>query len=117
MDDENAMNIRAEKGTKVKVIDFDQNDWGSCDQTKDYLKEDKEYTVMETEVHSYHTKVVLKGQKIAGTFRQYLGENEEDMVILLNKPQKDGAQTIIAPCSEVEVLKAKKTKEKKAAKK
>ena len=60
------------------------------------------------------TKVVLRGQKITGTFRQYLGENEEDMVILLTKPQKDGAQTIICPTSEVEVLKGKK---KAAAKK
>ncbi len=53
-------------------------------------------------------KVVLRGQKITGTCRQYLGEDEEDMVILLTKPQKDGAQTIISPTSEVEVLKAKK---------
>ena len=53
-------------------------------------------------------KVVLRGQKITGTCRQYLGENEEEMVILLTKPQKDGAQTIISPTSEVEVLKAKK---------
>jgi len=67
------------------------------------------------------TKVVLRGQKITGTFRQFLGENEEDMVILLTKPQKDGAQTIICPTSEVEVLKAKKkkanSKKKTAAKK
>ena len=62
------------------------------------------------------TKVVLRGQKITGTFRQFLGENEEDMVILLTKPQKDGAQTIICPTSEVEVLREKKkaTAEKKA---
>jgi len=58
------------------------------------------------------TKVVLKGPKITGTFRQYLGEEEEDMVILLTKPQKDGAQTIICPTSEVEVLKFKKSSEK-----
>ena len=67
------------------------------------------------------TKVVLRGQKITGTFRQFLGENEEDMVILLTKPQKDGAQTIICPTSEVEVLKANKkkanSKKKTAAKK
>lgn len=59
------------------------------------------------------TKVVLRGQKITGTFRQYLGVDEEDMVILLTKPQKDGAQTIICPTSEVEVLKAKKKKVEK----
>lgn len=66
------------------------------------------------------TKVVLRGQKITGTFRQFLGENEEDMVILLTKPQKDGAQTIICPTSEVEVLKTKKKNadsKEKAAKK
>ncbi len=55
-------------------------------------------------------KVVLRGQKITGTCRQYLGENEEEMVILLTKPQKDGAQTIISPTSEVEVLKGKQKK-------
>lgn len=63
------------------------------------------------------TKVVLRGQKITGTFRQFLGENEEDMVILLTKPQKDGAQTIICPTSEVEVLKAKKESTEKSKKK
>lgn len=62
------------------------------------------------EVIEVGTKVVLRGQKITGTFRQFLGVNEEDMVILLTKPQKDGAQTIICPTSEVEVLKDKKGK-------
>ncbi len=58
-------------------------------------------------------KVVLRGQKITGTFRQFLGENDEDMVILLTKPQQDGAQTIISPTSEVEVLNGKVKSEPK----
>lgn len=64
-------------------------------------------------------KVVLLGQKITGTFRQYLGMHDEEMVILLTKPQKDGAQTIIVPTSEVEVLeeKRKPRSRKKASKK
>lgn len=44
------------------------------------------------------------GKKIAGTFRQFAGENEEEMVILLGAPQADGAKTIIVPSDKVEVI-------------
>jgi len=57
------------------------------------------------------SKVVLLGQKMTGTFRQYLGMHDEEMVILLTKPQADGAQTIVVPTSEVEVLEEKKKPE------
>ena len=59
-----------------------------------------------------------KGEKIAGTFRQHLGRNEEQTVILLGAPQADGAMTIIVPSDKVEEIVVKKSaaKKKKAAK-
>lgn len=70
------------------------------------------------------TKVVYlgdDGKKIAGTFRQHLGENDEETVILLGAPQSDGAMTIICPSDKVEAIgvigvktTAKKANKKKA---
>ena len=55
------------------------------------------------------------GNKIAGTMRQYLGESEEQTVILLATPQSDGARTIIVSTDKVEVVAG--AKKKSAAKK
>lgn len=57
------MNIYADNGTKVKYVGVndDQVNWGSCDDPRKDLTEGAEYLVDRTEVHSWHTKVVLQG--------------------------------------------------------
>lgn len=55
------------------------------------------------------------GKKIAGTCRQFLGENEEEMVILLGAPQADGARTIVVATDKVESVGGKKKAAKKKA--
>ena len=56
------MDINAKKGTKVKVVNFDEKimNWGGNDNPADYLKIGNVYTVLKTEIHSWHTKVYLK---------------------------------------------------------
>ena len=58
------MNIYAKEGTKLiynseHVCDASVK-WGSHDDPRDVLVDGAEYTVLRTEVHSYHTKLYLK---------------------------------------------------------
>ena len=40
--------------------DDDQIKWGSNSDPRDLLEEGKEYEVLKKEVHSWHTKIILK---------------------------------------------------------
>jgi hypothetical protein len=62
------MNIYAKTGTPVTYIGVDQHqiNWGSCDDPRDILELNKEYTIEYTDVYSWHTKVKLMG--IEGDF-------------------------------------------------
>lgn len=56
------MDIHAKPGTKVIFlggVTQDQINWGSHENPRGFLMEGKEYTVLRTEVHSFHTKVFL----------------------------------------------------------
>lgn len=56
------MDIHAKEGTKV-IFDKcskSQMNFGNNDDPNKFLKKGIEYTVLRTEVHSYHTKVFLK---------------------------------------------------------
>jgi hypothetical protein len=59
------MDIYAKEGTKVKYIEDyvgdDSVNWGSHEDPRGVLKDGKIYTIDRTEVHSWHTKVFLKG--------------------------------------------------------
>jgi hypothetical protein len=59
------MDIYAKEGTKVKYIEDYVGDasvnWGSHEDPRGVLKDGKIYTIDRTEVHSWHTKVFLKG--------------------------------------------------------
>ncbi len=59
------MNIYAKEGTKVKFTGASeaQRNWGSYTGNYDELVVGKKYIIDHTEVHSYHTKVYLKGIK------------------------------------------------------
>lgn len=56
------MNIDAPAGTKVmfKSSCEAQTRWGSNDDAALFLVAGREYTVLRTEIHSQHTKVVLE---------------------------------------------------------
>lgn len=56
------MNIDAKEGTKVICNNFNQDavKWGGNDDPKGILEIGKSYTVKRTEIHSWHTKVILK---------------------------------------------------------
>jgi hypothetical protein len=56
------MNIYCDPGTKIKYVHADDHivNWGSNDDPRLYLTIDEIYTVQETEIHSWHTKVILE---------------------------------------------------------
>jgi len=54
------MNIYAPKGTKIKFVNRDYRNWGSCDDPNKFLNIDQIYTIDHTEPHSWHTKVYLQ---------------------------------------------------------
>jgi len=49
------------KSKRLKCISDYENNWGSCEPIKGNLEVGKEYEVDNIEVHSWHTKVYLKG--------------------------------------------------------
>jgi hypothetical protein len=49
------------KSKKVVCISDYENNWGGCGVIKDHLKVGETYEVEKTEVHSWHTKIWLKG--------------------------------------------------------
>lgn len=57
------MNIHAQQGETVVYVGASdaQVNWGGCDDPRPLLTKGKEYVVDRTEVHSWHTKVVLQG--------------------------------------------------------
>lgn len=56
------MNIHSPYGTIIKFIGAsdDQVKWGSNDDPRDFLILNETYTIDHTEIHGYHTKVILK---------------------------------------------------------
>jgi hypothetical protein len=56
------MNIYAKPGTKVKYIGATDAQvwWGNHTDPRLVLEAGKEYIVRRTEVHNWHTKVILK---------------------------------------------------------
>jgi hypothetical protein len=59
------MDIYAKEGTKVKYIeDYVSNEnvkWGTHTDPRGVLTDGETYIIDKTEVHSWHTKVFLKG--------------------------------------------------------
>jgi len=57
------MKIDASEGDRVVFIgaSVEQIKWGKCDDPNKVLKIGDEYTVDHTEMHSWHTKVYIKG--------------------------------------------------------
>ena len=58
----NYMDIHSPRGTKVKFIETNKEsvNWGANDDPEPFLIRGEIYTVERTEVHSWHTKVILQ---------------------------------------------------------
>lgn len=48
-------------GDKVVCIRDDDNNWGNCTRIKDHMKIGDEFEVYDVSVHTWHTKLYLKG--------------------------------------------------------
>jgi len=72
---ETKMDIDAQRGHRVIYVGAcdDQIAWGGSDDPRGILTIGREYTVDHTEVHSWHTKVVLEG--IEGKFPSVVFED------------------------------------------
>ncbi len=78
------MDIYATEGHKVICVNVDVGTakWGDCTDPTGLLEVDKEYTVDESEVHSWHTKVYLKeveGEFNSAHFRDADATEDEDV--------------------------------------